>query len=226
MKHRYGVSWADQYLGNTSLWKHQEEQAGTFGREETLQKETLESLLEEQEAELPTEENPMAHVGVLKSTPILNLVLPKDKQVSEKRIVLSDMPEKRQNQTGYGSFEDVENDGNTLSSVLMGEYALEHFGAFTEAAKGGALDYELEYILGGKESDGRIWKRCEPAGYAAVCAKLPVSAVKQCEAGRSKSAGRDTVYAAGSSGDYGSCCAGDPSGVGIWGIRDGCTHTL
>ena len=35
----------------------------------------------------------------------------------------------------------------------MGEYALEHFGAFTEAAKGGALDYELEYILGGKESD-------------------------------------------------------------------------
>lgn len=153
MKHRYGVSWADQYLGNTSLWKHQEEQVGTFGREETLQKETLESLLKDQEAELPTEENPMAHVGVLKSTPILNLVLPKDKQVSEKRIALSDMPEKRQNQTGYGSFEDVENDGNTLSSVLMGEYALEHFGAFTEAAKGGALDYELEYILGGKESD-------------------------------------------------------------------------
>ena len=140
MKHRYGVSWADQYLGNTSLWKHQEEQAGTFGREETLQKEILESLLEEQEAELPTEENPMAHVGVLNSKAILNLVLPKDKQVSEKRIALSDMPEKRQNQTGYGSFEDVENDGNTLSSVLMGEYALEHFGAFTEAAKGGALD--------------------------------------------------------------------------------------
>ena len=77
MKHRYGVSWADQYLGNTSLWKHQEEQVGTFGREETLQKETLESLLKDQEAELPTEENPMAHVGVLKSTPILNLVYQK-----------------------------------------------------------------------------------------------------------------------------------------------------
>ncbi len=153
MKHKYGVAWADQYLGSTSLWKHQEEQADTLTREETLQKETLESMLEEQEAELPQEDNPMAHVGSLKNTPILNLVLPEEKQVSQKKIILSDMPEKRKNQTGYGSFQDVENDGDTLSSVLMGEYVLEHFSSFIETEEGGALDYELEYILGGKESD-------------------------------------------------------------------------
>ena len=153
MKHKYGMTWAEQYLGNTTLWKQQEEQAGTIDREENIQKETLESMLEEQEAELPMEGNPMVHVGELKNTPILNLVLPKERAASEKRIVLSEMPEKRQNQVGYGAFEDVKNDGSALTSVLVGEYILEHFSSFVEEAKGGALDYEMEYILGGKESD-------------------------------------------------------------------------
>ena len=153
MKHKYGVAWAERYLGNTALWKQQEEQAGVFNQEENNQKEALESMLEEQEAELPVEDNPMVHVSGLKNQPILNLVLPKEKRVSEKRITLSDMPEKRKNQSGYGAFDDVEDDGNALSAVLMGEYILEHFGDFTEGEKGGALDYELEYILGGKESD-------------------------------------------------------------------------
>ena len=132
MKHKYGIAWADKYLGNVSLWKNQEEKADEFTEEE---------------------ENPMQHVAELKRSPILELVLPKDKTISEKQISLQEMPEKRENHTGYGAFSDVEPEDGTLTSVLLGEYVIDHFTDFTDGPKGGELDYELEYILAGRESD-------------------------------------------------------------------------
>lgn len=153
MKHKYGIAWADQYLGSTSLWKDQEEKADELNGEETKQSEYLEELLGEQEMELPDEENPMEHVAVLKSLPILSLVLPKEKNVSEKKISLQNMPENRTNQKGYGEFSDVEPDEGTVTAVLLGEYIKEHFTDFTDDPKGGNLDYEMEYILSGKASD-------------------------------------------------------------------------
>ena len=113
----------------------------------------MEELLNEQEMELPGEENPLEHVAGLKQAPILNLVLPKETQVSEKQIVSEDMPENRENQTGHGTFEDVESEGGTLDSVLLGGYIQEHFADFLDEPKGGSLDYEVEYILAGRQSD-------------------------------------------------------------------------
>lgn len=153
MKHKYGIAWADKYLGNVSLWKNQEEKADEFTEEEEKQNDQLKDLLGEQEAELPEEENPMQHVAELKRSPILELVLPKDKTISEKQISLQEMPEKRENHTGYGTFSDVEPEDGTLTSVLLGEYVIDHFTDFTDGPKGGELDYELEYILAGRESD-------------------------------------------------------------------------
>lgn len=37
MKHKYGISWADKYLGSTSIWKNQERQADEITREEKVQ---------------------------------------------------------------------------------------------------------------------------------------------------------------------------------------------
>ena len=153
MKHKYGIAWADKYLGNVSLWKNQEEKADEFTEEEEKQNDQLKDLLGEQEAELPEEENPMQHVAELKRSPILELVLPKDKTISEKQISLQEMPEKRENHTGYGTFSDVEPEDRTLTSVLLGEYVIDHFTDFTDGPKGGELDYELEYILEGHASD-------------------------------------------------------------------------
>ena len=153
MKHKYGIAWADKYLGNVSLWKNQEEKADEFTGEEEKQNDQLKDLLGEQEAELPEEENPMQHVAELKRSPILELVLPKDKTISEKQISLQEMPEKRENHTGYGAFSDVEPEDGTLTSVLLGEYVIDHFTDFTDGPKGGELDYELEYILEGHASD-------------------------------------------------------------------------
>lgn len=153
MKHKYGISWADKYLGSTSIWKNQERQADEITREEKAQTDRLEELLSGQEMELPGEENPLEHVAGLKQAPILNLVLPKETQVSEKQVVSEDMPENRENQTGYGTFEDVESEGGTLDSVLLGGYIQEHFADFLDEPKGGSLDYEVEYILAGRQSD-------------------------------------------------------------------------
>ena len=44
MKHKYGISWADKYLGSSSIWKNQERQAMKF-REEKAQTDHLEELL-------------------------------------------------------------------------------------------------------------------------------------------------------------------------------------
>lgn len=153
MKHKYGISWADKYLGSTSIWKNQERQADEITREEKAQTDRLEELLSGQEMELPGEENPLEHVAGLKQAPILNLVLPKETQVSEKQVVSEDMPENRENQTGHGTFEDVESEGGTLDSVLLGGYIQEHFADFLDEPKGGSLDYEVEYILAGRQSD-------------------------------------------------------------------------
>ena len=89
----------------------------------------------------------------------MSLVLPKETQVSEKQIVSEDMPENRENQTGHGTFEDVESEGGTLDSVLLGGYIQEHFADFLDEPKGGSLDYEVEYILAGRQSDREIWKQ-------------------------------------------------------------------
>ena len=64
MKHKYGISWADKYLGSTSIWKNQERQADEITREEKAQTDHLEELLNGQEMELPGEENPLEHAHV------------------------------------------------------------------------------------------------------------------------------------------------------------------
>ena len=44
MKHKYGIAWADKYLGNVSLWKNQEEKADEFTEEEEKQNDQLKDL--------------------------------------------------------------------------------------------------------------------------------------------------------------------------------------
>ena len=165
MKHKYGIAWADKYLGNVSLWKNQEEKADEFTEEE---------------------EKPMQHVAELKRSPILELVLPKDKTISEKQISLQEMPEKRENHTGYGAFSDVEPEDGTLTSVLLGEYVIDHFTDFTDGPKGGELDYELEYILAGRESDKRnletVAKKLVMLRFVPNYIYLQTSSTKQAEA--------------------------------------------
>lgn len=153
MQHKYGLDMLKDKIGMTDMWKQQEEKAEDYAKDDEDSQEHLSSLLEENEGELPQEDNPIAHVGKLKQSPILNLVMPEGKQVSEKSISSEQSLSKRKLNSGYGDFSDVEMNTGTLTKLLFGEYLLEHFSTAAEEKEGGVLDYETEYIIAGKESD-------------------------------------------------------------------------
>lgn len=153
IEHRYGIDIMKDMLGMASVWGQQEEKAEVYAREERSCQEHLDGLLSEQGGELPEEGNPIAYAGQLKRSPLLTLVMPKDKAVSEKQIESGDVLSGREKNTGYGEFSDVAEEPGNLSSMVLGEYLLEHFSKFTDTECTGALDYELEYILAGKARD-------------------------------------------------------------------------
>ena len=153
IEHKYGLEAMKELLGMTSLWGQQEERAEDYVKEEGDWQEYMDGLLEENEAELPQEDNPIAHVGQLKKSPILTLVMPRDQTVSEKRVESREMLDARERNRGYGDFSDVSAESGNISAVLFGEYLLEHFTKFTDEEHTGFLDYELEYVLAGKDSD-------------------------------------------------------------------------
>ncbi len=153
MEHRYGADVMKDMLETTSVWKQQDARAEDYTKEEDLWQRHMEGLLAENENELPQEDNPIAHVGQLKKSPILTLVMPKDHSVSEKRTERRDLLISRNRNQGSGRFPDASDKSRNLSSLMFGEYLLEHFSDFTDTEHTRALDYELEYILAGKESD-------------------------------------------------------------------------
>lgn len=96
-------------------------------------------------------ENPMDVVKELKKTDLLTLVMPEGVRVSEKQIDGSTTLEHRQliqgNEPWSGS-------ADWSEPVLYQQFLQTQFRCFTsETAGSGALDYELEYIAAGKDSD-------------------------------------------------------------------------
>lgn len=165
MEHKYGLNRVQEMLGTTDLWQSQDEQAQKYADENEQRQEALTGLLTENEGELPTENNPIDHINALKTSPILQLVFPKEREISKKSIELSETISRRNLNAGYGDFSDVADGTGTLSRLLYGEYVMEHFqmasdsmtdeisDGITDEMAGRALDYELEYILAGKGSD-------------------------------------------------------------------------
>lgn len=153
MEHKYGLDYLKDKISMTGIWKSQEEQSEKYRKEEKDQADTLGELIDSGEGTLPEEGNPISHVSSLKKESVLELVMPKEKSVSEKSVDLSGTLAFRKNNQGYGDFSDVAGETGTVSELLLGEYILEHFQTAVEEPEGGGLDYELEYILGGKGSD-------------------------------------------------------------------------
>lgn len=152
MEHKYGLSAFEDKLGGSLTWKQQEEKSETLQKEGQESADKLEGILAENEAVLPGQDNPIAHMEGLKQTPILELVMPKDQAVSSK-VLTGDVLTGRTWNRGYGDFSTEANTAGPLSQILFGEYLLEHFSDVTKKDSTGALDYEMEYIVAGKDSD-------------------------------------------------------------------------
>lgn len=152
MEHKYGLNLVEDYLGKTEFWERQESEAKEFAKEESQNKEYLEGLLKENEGELPDEDNPISHVERLKQTPVLDLVMPEGKMVSEKSVSLSELVSRREKNQGYGDFSKEAKGEAITDKLLFGEYILEHFCSYMDEADN-VLAYEVEYMIAGRESD-------------------------------------------------------------------------
>lgn len=152
MEHKYGLDIVGDSLENIILWEKQENASEEYVKEEDQNKEYLQDLLEENEGELPEENNPIAHIDALKKTPVLNLVVPQEKGISEKLVNVNELPSRRELNRGYGDFSDERRDIEVSDKLLFGKYVLEHFSCFTDDTEH-ILDYEVEYMIAGKESD-------------------------------------------------------------------------
>lgn len=152
MEHKYGLNLLNDKIGITEIWKQQKEESETVEETESIYQKQLDSLLEEQEGELAEEGNPMPYMQELKKTPILELVMPSDKAVSEKNLEEEVLLTKRERQNGFGDFSDQKRESGVTDQLLFGQYLLEHFSNASEET-GHVLEYEIEYLIGGKSSD-------------------------------------------------------------------------
>ncbi len=153
MEHKYGLDMLNDKIGITEIWKQQEEAAENIEETENSYQEKLDSLLEENEEELSEEGNPMPYMKELKKMSILELVMPKGQTVSEKTVSEKMLLSNRERQHGFGNFSDKKKETSVADQLLFGQYLLDHFSNASEEKQGNVLEYEAEYLIGGKSSD-------------------------------------------------------------------------
>lgn len=104
----------------------------------------------------------MAEAGGLlqaKNGGILSLILPRDFRLSGKTIRPEEQVSGRTCRTGRGSFPERKSAGRADAKVLFEQYIMEKFGSALEPkGENRNLDYEVEYILCGKDSDAENLK--------------------------------------------------------------------
>lgn len=106
-----------------------------------------------QEIILQKVENPIPVIKRIRKMGVLGLVLPVDKEVSDKELS-EDMPvvSKRSLHQGMPMRGIPEKDDSYTSGLLFQQYLIQSLGNYTNPGTGG-LSYETEYVLAGKESD-------------------------------------------------------------------------
>lgn len=148
----------------------EEEKAQESGREEESQEEEI--LYQDQKAQKMQEtvdsvendtrvndrDNPIAIIKEIKKKGILQLVLPEDMELSEKIISKENLLSLRTLQKGNGSSQKATAMDALEQKLLFHEYICRTFSCALEQQqrkleKGSALDYEMEYMIAGKDSD-------------------------------------------------------------------------
>jgi len=88
---------------------------------------------------------------------ILGLVLPDDAVISEKEADVSVFTSNRNLQKGMGDIKGRESGG--ADKLFLQAYAMNKLGTYREPGNPGALDYQVEYIVGGRGSDRENLKK-------------------------------------------------------------------
>lgn len=97
-------------------------------------------------------QNPLDVIQKVREMGLLGLVFPENRELSQKRIARDEQPSQRELEYGMG-VPAISGSENTTDDVLFLHYIMTHMGNFARRINPGGLDYQVEYILGGKESD-------------------------------------------------------------------------
>ena len=111
----------------------------------------LDQMLESEKGELPAENNPLADIVDIQAQALLNLVSPEGFTLSSKAVKSEETVSNRKLRQGYGTMK--EKDNGAGDTIFFNLYLIDKFGNAANKKKNTVLDYEMEYLLGGKASD-------------------------------------------------------------------------
>ena len=154
MEDIYGISMIRELGELAEKWKEQEIKGEEIKDESSQNLEDLDTVLNENQSSLPMENNPIPHIEQLKKSGLIRLVFPKEKEVSGKQISASEQVSSRTLRVGRGTFPVRSDMDEMTKKLLFHEYILQKFGSASNQEKESrSLDYEVEYLLEGKETD-------------------------------------------------------------------------
>ena len=125
--------------------------ANEYGKENIETSKELDQMLESEKEELPAENNPLADIVDIQAQALLNLVSPEGFTLSSKGVKSEETVSNRKLRQGYGTMK--EKDNETGDTIFFNLYLIDKFGNAANKKENTALDYEMEYLLGGKASD-------------------------------------------------------------------------
>lgn len=97
-------------------------------------------------------ENPIPIIRRVRKMGLLDLVVPSERGISDAVTDRKSLTSGRKLQTGLMLNTDIRSDNSYTSGILFGQYLLKKLGNYRRPAAAG-LNYQVEYILGGKNSD-------------------------------------------------------------------------
>lgn len=97
-------------------------------------------------------ENPIPIIRRVRKMGLLDLVVPSERGISDAITDRKSLTSGRKLQTGLMLDTDIRSDNSYTSGILFGQYLLKKLGNYRRPAAAG-LNYQVEYILGGKNSD-------------------------------------------------------------------------
>ncbi|MFV0362100.1 MAG: DUF5702 domain-containing protein [Suipraeoptans sp.] len=154
---KYGLDKVVNADYDESDWVQNKEQAENTEKKEADVSEELTGMLSEAQETMPEDSNPISHVSSIKEMSLLELVLPSEMQVSSKSIDTSGLASNRTLNTGFGDHK-LKSYGEGTMRLAICEYILDHFDLYNSGLDdsmygSNALDYGVEYIISGHNSD-------------------------------------------------------------------------
>ena len=150
-KMKTGMSVVEDVLEHQSVWEEKEYLAEEYEEADEKADADLQQILQSEEQELPDEDNPIELLRTWKSGAFLNLILPNEFTLSEKTLDSCELLSERDHRKGYGTLYEKESESG--DTVFFNLYLLEKLGNAMSRKEDTYLQYELEYVLEGKESD-------------------------------------------------------------------------